>query len=81
MLAVILKAWLNGWVTQRRFCNRGVTCHFCGEAEDSIEHMSRCDVISRAGLTYFCQNIWQTDINFIILSANRADLPTGRAIM
>ena len=81
VLAVVLKAWLNSWVTHRRFNNRGIACFFCGMAEDSIEHMSRCDVVSNVGLTYFQQRIWQADIHFLLMSSSRAELPIGRAIM
>lgn len=40
----VVRLWLNGWCTARRF-QRREPCAFCGQMEDSVEHFARCPII------------------------------------
>ena len=40
----LLRTYLNGWCTARRFQRTGA-CLFCKGGEDSLEHFSRCPII------------------------------------
>ena len=41
-IAAVLRTWLNGWSTKRRFQQKGQCVFGCDDAEDSIEHYACC---------------------------------------
>ena len=50
--AAVLRTWLDGWCTARRFGTRGTHCRFgCQFGEDSLEHYLRCSRLWRFGST------------------------------
>ena len=44
----LVRTWLNGWCTKRRFQQKGA-CLFCHLEEDSIEHFSCCRLVRKVG--------------------------------
>ena len=69
----VLKLWLNGWPTHRRF-HRVRPCCLCGVGEDSIEHYCKCSVVltvanTRLGLGF----VVGEPLHFLILGVVHAD--------
>ncbi len=52
-IAVVLRTWLNGWTTSRRFSQTVLECRFCGSGEDSLEHYLRRDIVVGAWLSRY----------------------------
>ena len=44
VIAAVLKTWLNGWCTSRRFQDTGRSCRLCEDClgEDPMEHYVEC---------------------------------------
>ena len=69
----VLKLWLNGWPTHRRF-QRVRPCCLCGGGEDSIEHYCKCSVVrtvanTRLGLGFVVGD----PLHFLFLGVVHAD--------
>ena len=48
--AAVLRTWLNGWCTARRFGSRGRSCRLgCAAGEDCLSHYLRCPVLWEFG--------------------------------
>lgn len=67
--AALLRTWLNGWCTQRRFGVRGTHCLFgCRLGEDDVRHYVACPRLWRFG----CRRLGLADPGEASLRANRA---------
>ena len=50
---MVVKTWLNGWTTRRRFCQEQLPCRFCADQADEIEHYLQCSLTRQAWLERF----------------------------
>ena len=54
VLAVVIRALCNGWITGRRFQHSGHCVFACSHGEDSIEHYALCPEFHDLCLKHFC---------------------------
>ena len=52
-VAAVLRTWLNGWCTSRRFSQEVLPCRFCSTETDALEHYLVCPAVITGWTTRF----------------------------
>lgn len=72
----MIRLWLNGWCTARRF-QRSAVCTFCERMEDSIEHFARCPIIREVGNVKLSLGLSAQDpLRFLLLDGEDRSMTT-----
>ena len=59
--AAVLRSWLDGWCTKRRFGSRGSKCMFgCEHGEDALSHYTRCSKVWGFGCKHLHLDVPET---------------------
>ena len=72
-VVVVLRTWMNGWTTTRRFAQPLQKCHLCGGGSDSLEHYLQCPFTIGVWLQRFGQISQKVCIDDVLMLAHGND--------